>query len=369
MLVQCFPDKEKHPVNERNGFKKLTRQQQNEKCGSCHKEIYENEKNGPHANAYKMLSSHFDFIESPAYDFDGYRHFLEFNKKDCESCHAAQNLYEDVFKSFDDTSYSHIDFYKPHAMFVSLRSIEERSTGVDCMTCHYNGQRVVTSADFKPSNTGECPTFCRPVASKLFSSNLNCYPCHAEQVGDLEKLGSVSGTSKTCASCHSETNTAGKYTHYTYWAHNPEDKKLPERLNIFNDIRASRNTKTGCIEFFWLNNSLPHITSVCTELVAFVAVKYGGAVVAKDTIRLNRKTQHERELAQFVPSGFPGIYGKEFKGLNDTIKSKISLRPNASLENYSVSILGIKKEQYWLNDSISSIYFNKTVPINSIITN
>src|SRR5687768_17545874 len=61
-----------HRFLETEEFKQLSRKEQVDKCGSCHKQEYENELKGPHSHAYQMLKEHKAFVNSPLYDCDFY---------------------------------------------------------------------------------------------------------------------------------------------------------------------------------------------------------------------------------------------------------------------------------------------------------
>src|SRR5947209_4726229 len=61
-----------HGFLQTDEFKNLTRDKQVKKCGTCHKQEYENEMNGPHANAYKNLLAHLAFVNGDKYNCDFY---------------------------------------------------------------------------------------------------------------------------------------------------------------------------------------------------------------------------------------------------------------------------------------------------------
>ena len=67
-LTFCNRDKQlavpEHPMLTLAEFNQLSRIEQVKMCGSCHPKQYESEMKGPHANAYKMLEAHFNYIGS-----------------------------------------------------------------------------------------------------------------------------------------------------------------------------------------------------------------------------------------------------------------------------------------------------------------
>ena len=106
---------------------------------------------------------------------------------------------------------------------------------------------------------------------------------------------------------------------------------------------------------------MPHKASVCTELVAFVEIKDEDKVIRLDTMRLNRRVRHIHDIeGKFIIKDFPGSTGHEFDTLNDSLVKVIAAPPFATHSKYSIIVTGIKKEQYWLNDSINTLYYKKS---------
>ncbi|HLP19022.1 MAG TPA: hypothetical protein VK174_01900, partial [Chitinophagales bacterium] len=281
----------------------------------------------------------------------------------CTKCHTGGNLFETVFKNDADKERV-IEGIKNGNDYSALpRESSSWVTGVDCITCHYNGKNVVTSANFikSPGKPG-CPDFCNPAPSVLFSSNMTCYPCHQEQVVSMDGYPSKE---VACSSCHGEKDADAKLTHYTYWAHNPIGRVTPPSLNIFNGINASYSKNNHAVQIVWMNEVLPHMRSVCTELVAVVEVSKNNSTVKSDTIRINQKSYHDKQLAPwFKDRPVPGCSGTEFKHLNDSIVRFISLPPSLKHADLEVNIIGYKKEQYWLSDSMRSVYMQKKVVLH-----
>ncbi len=365
IFSRCKPrnaDRRQHGFATREEFKNLSRKEQVKKCGSCHEAIYKNEMLGPHANAWKNLRAHIDFINSTEYDCAYYKGLVKRDSASCYGCHTSTNMYESVFRmNINEGDYALAPRLKKRK-FLVMRSDEEATTGTDCITCHFNGSGVVAGENFKASErAADCPAYCKPRASKFFSSNANCQPCHEEQFNDVFAMNSSKSTNITCASCHEEKNAQGKYTHYTYWAHNPKEKAEPENLDLFSGVTASYLPQENVCRVTWCNKLMPHRASVCTELVAVVEIKDGNRIIKQDTIRLNRRDEHIAHIRNGPGfKSFPGISGFEFSKEGDSVVKEIVLPPISKSANYNISITGIKKEQYWLNDSINSVYFKKS---------
>ena len=349
-------DKREHYFAGLDDFKKLSREEQVKKCGSCHEAIYKNEMLGPHAHAYTNLQGHIQFVRSKEYDCQEYKDLLSNGSEKCYTCHTSKDLYQSVF------GMKRGDFGIINPKGMRKRDIAMAATGIDCITCHFDGSRVIAGENFKPkAEAFNCPVYCRPVASKFFSSNANCQPCHAEQVDDVELLNKTKHTNLSCASCHEERDLQGKFTHYTYWAHNPKEKAGPEYLNLFNGITADYILDKNEFKIVWRNKYMPHKASVCTELVAFVEIKDEDKVIRLDTMRLNRRVRHIHDIeGKFIIKDFPGSTGHEFDTLNDSLVKVIAAPPFATHSKYSIIVTGIKKEQYWLNDSINTLYYKKS---------
>jgi len=352
-------EKKQHDFVQLQEFKKLSRAEQVKKCGQCHQAEYDNEMKGPHANANTNLEAHINFVNGGKYDYKDYKTFVNNNNDLCYTCHTTKNIYEGVF------AMAGTDFGINPQGKMEMRNAVERTTGIDCITCHFDGERVVTTAGFKPSEKQkDCPSYCSPVASKFFGSNANCQPCHSEQFDDVTALNTTSHTNLTCGNCHSEKDAQGKYTHYTYWAHNAAGKTEPENLNLFNGLSASYLPAGKQFKMVWRNNYMPHRSSACTELVAFIEIKDGDKTIKRDTMRLNRRTKHINDiLHKMVFHNFPGVTGYEFKTLGDSLVKVIAAPTAARQGNYTIHVTGIKKEQYWLNDSINTVYYKKITPL------
>jgi hypothetical protein len=352
-------EKKQHDFAQLQEFKKLNRVDQVKKCGSCHKAEYDNEMKGPHAHAHTNLEAHINFINGAKYDYADYKTFVNNNNDLCYTCHTSKNIYEGVFAMAGN------DFGMNPNGKMEMRNTTERTTGIDCITCHFDGERVVTDGEFKPAeNTTNCPSYCSPIASKFFGTNANCQPCHMEQFDDVSALNTSSQAHLTCGGCHDEKNAQGKYTHYTYWAHNPTDKTEPENLDLFNGLSASYLPGDKAVKIVWQNKYMPHRSSACTELVALIEIKDGDKTIKRDTMRLNRRTKHLDDIShKMVFKDFPGITGYEFKTLGDSLVKIIVAPAPSKHSNYSISVTGIKKEQYWLNDSINTVYYKKSTPL------
>lgn len=369
VLAQCKRDKPMpvsysrgHKIVDIEAFNKLSRAEQVKACAKCHQQIYENEMNGPHANAFKNLTRHLEYVKSESYADTAYKQLLAEENGVCISCHTGTALFETAFAGMASEADLKKSITAGKKIPAGVRSIaNDNLTGVDCITCHYNGKSVVTSATFIPTNDTSCPAYCSPQPSALFSSNYSCFPCHFEQVESVDEYYTENrAATPSCVSCHNEYDNRGKSTHYTYWAHNTAGRKLPDHANIFHGINVTYDSDRKSFRVVWVNKVLPHPRSVCTELIAVVDVMAGGRRVS-DTIRLNRKSERDTMICNWYKNTpVPGLAGVEFGGMNDSILKYIPAPWAANAQSAEVKISGYKKEQYWLNDSIHSDYLSKS---------
>jgi len=376
MLLCCEHNKDKthsttvqsvHP--QIDSFNALTREQQVNTCGNCHNNVYENEMKGPHANALKRLHEHAmaDWSQHPEYNNYLQTVYVNDSSSMCRSCHALPNLYETFLKEPNKNDDSLKKFVAKFHVPEKARhgKVNDLLTGVDCLTCHYNGTNVITNFDFQQTDSADCPLYCRPVGSKLFSSNNNCITCHKEEVVAMVNLPGVKNPETSCIKCHQEYDDLGKSTHYTYWQMDGPDKPKPSRLIVFDDISAKYIAEKNEVLIEWKNTRLPHPLTLCTETIAFFeVVNNSGKTLGKGEIRLNRREQHHSVLQPFWGNKpVPGINGHDIpldgKILSHTI-SNINAHPNTQLK---LIITGGHKGQYWLPDSLQVVSYRKVLAL------
>lgn len=364
-LTYCNRDKELPEVAHQfltvGEFNKLSRVEQVKMCGSCHPKEYENEMKGPHANAYKMLEAHIAYANSPNFDQQEYCKYITTIKGNCVGCHATQTLFQEVFNKMPDNQESADKLIAtPRGGPEIRKDLTSHITGIDCITCHYDGNSVVTklgsSSQPNAASVGKCAPYCMPKKSAIFSSNASCVPCHMEQVQMLDnnfEAGIIK--SKDCNTCHAEYDTKGKYTHYYYWAHDPANKKRPEHLDMFAGIACNINSSRNGVDITWTNTAMPHPVSVCTELRAkLTAYDEKGNIIASKTIHANRKPEQDQTLQKFY-TGRPVPGGHDFTmGGKEKSKSFTMPLPTTQHGKIKVVVEGVKMEQYWLSDTIGT---------------
>lgn len=325
-----------------------TRIVQVEKCGSCHKDVYENWKMDGHSNAYLSLENFYEHVEVSKHFPEGYSGYLkESNEMICITCHTGQNLFETNFKGVNHklSPHSIVRDSMPKVFEQALgREVNNRNellTGVDCLTCHVQGDQVVSNFN---STYGEENGV---IKSRFFSSNQNCYSCHHHQVSTMNDLivKKQIPYEISCINCHQEYDSENKGTHYFYWRNDHDSKKRPDRLNIFdcvniNILKGSNRTE---MIFEWTNKIMPHGFSECGEAKCVVIAFYKGG---NSKVLVQQYLNRKKFFDQFeVASHFRiGVSGDQFE-FNKPIVQKVEVFNYQRID--SILVQGWVKPQYW----------------------
>lgn len=367
MMCTCRPDIKKQ-ISTHYVDTTLNRTQQIEKCASCHSSIFENWKIGPHANAYSLLMAHDKLIDTSRSFPQNYNAFVEANMETiCSTCHTGQNIYETNFKGINH--YAFVDSITKNKFPAAFEQAYGRitkpekdlQTGVDCITCHVQGQQVVTNESSKASDTLGL------IKSKLFSNNMSCYSCHHHQVNSMKELVQNKQLSNeiSCVNCHQEYTPEGKGTHYFYWRNDAPHKKRPTHLDIFNSLTIQHIKKSEILDLqvSWTNTMMPHGFSECGEAKCkVIAIYNNGKQETLTEIYLNRKNFFD--AIDKMPEHFRiGKNGDEFN-YNMPITRKVSLK--GSKLPQLIRLIGYVKPQYWSSEKEFLKVFEKELPYESI---
>jgi hypothetical protein len=376
-LMQCHRDKSVNRVSANrtrlahhpqiDSFNALTREQQVKTCAGCHQKEYENEMKGPHANAFIKLHEHFftDWSDQPEYKNYLDQVYTKDTNSICKACHALPNLYETFLNVPNKNKDSLLAFIETFRLPELSRKAKNDNlmTGVDCLTCHYDGKNVITNAGYQLKDTAGCPSFCSPVGSSLFSSNYNCMVCHVEEAKKTILLPGVTKSETSCIKCHQEYDPSGKTTHYTYWQADGKDKPKPSHLVVFDDISATYNAKKKEVVIEWKNTRVPHPLTMCTETIAAMElIGERNKTIGKGELRLNRRDLHKSNLEPYwAPKPLPGKDGYDIPLDGSTLRyvfSNVDKPINGKLQ---LKITGGHKEQYWLPDSTQKVSYRKVI--------
>lgn len=343
-----------------------------QECGTCHPDVYANWKDGPHGNAYHEMRKGYDQIQDEDLHPREYARWLTENFRICYSCHASKNIYETHYPGIENQAdvleINHYNYPKLFALAEPRTDPETWSTGVDCFTCHYNGERILTGPNFKADpQKAAMEGYCDPLPSPFFNSNTSCRSCHAIHVDHLMNFtgnGLVSEleTNETnCIKCHQEYDSHGKGTHYFYWRHDDPEKHPRKEVKggIFEALKLKvRSGKTLVVD--WSNTLYPHNFSECGEILVLLTVHdaVGDSIFGVD-IRLNRKEYHDPMLREHMfgaePTGSPGY---SFNPGQAPLHKEFDLP--YPIQRGTVSIRAYDKIQYWAKDEAGALIYEDT---------
>ena len=338
-------------------------------CAGCHPQEYENWKDGPHAASYEKLMDSWDLIEHSGYFPETFTDWTRENINVCFSCHASENVFETTYAGVeaesDVNNISYLNYPQLFQMATPRKEKHTWSTGTDCFTCHYNGERIITGPDFEPSDDhSEMEGYCNPMPSAFFTSNSNCNACHAIQVDHTMRFfgngqpAKLVNNESNCLSCHQEYDSRGKGTHYFYWRH--DDLKKHPRKKVKGGMFEALKTKIvkgkqsePILVVDWANNIYPHNFSECGEIAVFITVKNAFDNVLFETdVRLNRKAFHDDILRDQMEGEEPtGKMGYAFNPGADPLHLELPLGV-PKIGSGRIELRAIDKGQYWADDAI-----------------
>ncbi len=356
LVSQCALPTAKEPV--------LSRLEQVEKCGSCHQDAYHNWKIGPHAQAYAKLEEHVDLVLNSDIFPEPYKGMIAQNPAVCKSCHVSENIFDTRLKGLEkeENMEKFTQAHYPEMMEFAVPRTDSTMfvTGIDCLTCHASGDKVLTTEDFKPSGQ-KMEGQCQPVASTFFTKNISCVSCHKFVVNDQEELAhqGMEIAQKTCNSCHQEYDSEGKGTHYYYWRHDPEDKVRPKNMRVFDVLDVQ--LKNQVLAVSWENTISPHSYSECGESIADIEVfNEAEELVFSTQARLNRKIYHDKDLQPlFKDEPVSGIEGYTFSPKQEPYEQSYKIEKR--VKKGKIKITGKQKAQYWAKDDLAEVIYTREI--------
>jgi hypothetical protein len=181
--------------------------------------------------------------------------------EECLRCHSPnKNVYESSISSDWDG--------RGTIEFKSL--LLEKGSGIltggaDCLTCHAEGARVVTRADYRRTpGLKPPPGFCDPKPSKAFSHVSGCITCHEPVVKTYAALFEPDAAKRKppfldCTACHMEHDAAGRRHHYFLWEGDAK-KRVALIRPMFERFTAviARSDGKRVLSLRWPTDSLPH---------------------------------------------------------------------------------------------------------------
>lgn len=379
LLTRCYPDKGERALNykynstnyhnflEEDTFKKLPRGLQIQKCAECHKQEYDNEMAGPHANAYKNLVAHKEFVNSDKYDCWFYTGLINQHYEDCANCHAPENMLQDRLLN----SNKYTNEFVAKLLKQTLPGTKSRAngvsrmTGIDCFSCHYDGDRMI-SLLHKPQRDDSLPQ--NQNLATITKNNLNCYPCHMESFQTLDAGLAIKKTGNTqCLSCHQEHNSSGKGSHYFYWRHDLTSKLSPLVRGIIDDFRPEIIERENIVRISWTNTTYAHKLGMCPERILQCEILDKDSVIlATKEIRVNNKEEYGKKMYQELHNNL--LYGEA--GDEVFLNGEVHVYDLQLKSVEKASMMRIKyfnKAQYWFPDSLGTLMATKVYSIPNAI--
>ncbi len=366
-FFQCsqLTNTEYHNFVATNEFKNLIREEKISKCATCHQKEYENELKGPHTSAYQKLLEHKSFVNSNKYQCVYYTNEVNKSFDNCTGCHAPQNLYEtflfDSINKQDEfiTKLIQIGHPRPNARTQEV----ERFTGIDCLSCHFDGKNII-SLNHKKLKSDSIPEF--QTLQTITKNNLVCYPCHFDVFKTINPEIAIRRTgSVLCTNCHQERNNIGEGTHYYYWQHDEPEKINSKLFLVMDDFHFSVLSSKIKGEIIWDNTTIPHKISPGPEMIMKCEVlDEDSNLLGSKIIRINKKKDFDKEM--YEPLGKNLLLGEvgDDAPLNGIpIKYDVDLSDGIRAKIFKISL--IHKSQYWFPDSLGVLSAVRFYPINN----
>jgi hypothetical protein len=263
-------------------------------CVKCHADEAKAEAAGPHSHSYGSVMRQWgialhDPDKSPLCSRDI---MAEKSITRCLRCHSPmKTVFDDSISSgWTGTGVA------PWKELTVKKGEEIQAGSVDCLTCHAEGARVVTRADYKRTPGLKAPPgFCDPKASPAFSHVSGCVSCHEPVVKTYAaKFAADPAGRKSpfldCNSCHMAKDANGKRGHYYYW--DGDGKKLEAMIKpMFKGFTAKveRGADGSALVLRWPLDFIPHPLIPETPKIYIVTVEVvpagGGAPAFTKTIR------------------------------------------------------------------------------------
>ncbi|MFH2203249.1 MAG: multiheme c-type cytochrome [Elusimicrobiota bacterium] len=332
------------------------RKQDIQRCAACHPRVYEQWKRGPHAHAFEMMARSMRDSVGPAEGLSKRerKKKIKIYKQECVECHApSRSVYEDSIPAEWDgkSRIRYEDFGGPAWL--------ELTSGVDCITCHRKGDRVVTRPDYAPPAGFQPPEgFCNPIPSTTFAHIYNCVSCHSTIVeGYAEKFRLDPAQRQkpylSCEQCHMEHGPDGRGTHYYYWSANPQKIKhviapMFDTLTLEVRRREGRNF----LAVRWPTDFMPHPLLPDTPkiyLLRFAVLDPEGREVFAADLRLYDPTKESGRSEESVrPTNPTGELVS--LGLSEPLAREFEL-PEAAGVSGTVRLIIRKKSEYKKTDA------------------
>ena len=330
------------------------------KCKKCHLAEYQGWKEGPHAIAYDRWLEHMDEVYAKDYHDPAVTKRIDsWDQDQCMRCHAPpQNIYEGK-KGEWLLKWDQKGKFKKHKLISKKDNKPSSKLGVDCITCHRAGKRVVTRADYKPLAKDKRPKdkdFCDPLPLKSFSDIYNCASCHTaydefqysykKQNGKNYVKSEAKFPYQDCNSCHYSKKIGIDKAHYYPW----DFKK--DHLQLFRSKMAGRFKLSLAGEkqytFTWDVSHVPHNVVGPTKMYVVRLELLGkkGRVLETDLVRIvSKETSDTMKEVKVMDQYGPVLVARAPNPLSTKIKTNKKISKGSK-----VRLTLLKKAQYYGDD-------------------
>ncbi|MCS6818352.1 MAG: hypothetical protein NZ522_00270, partial [Chitinophagales bacterium] len=318
------------------------------------------------AHSYYSIEEHVKYVSQPKYDCNFYKkHVFKNAETECMRCHAPDNMFQSVFQNHHATD-SLIQWLLqkdyPHQPLPWRKRDEDKITGVDCLSCHFDGHGVISGNKKYLNVSYSAP--CNPKYSELFAkTDITCLPCHTDAVKSAYNLYGSNYNFRQCNSCHTLANLNQPHR-YIWYKDLPSYKKhLFEGL--LKSLTATYDVKRATVNIT-SDFTMPHLTGHCPELLLHCTILTNdSSPIASYFIRFNRKAEFDSLMYDYYEKNkLGGVEGYDFFSHGKLFNHIEKIKTNPKKSPVMMRLELYKKQQYWLDDSTKFPLYATYIPLN-----
>ncbi len=247
------------------------------RCGSCHPREYRNWLAGPHAAAHQTVIRGTKQMAEESFSSKD-EEWNIYPRQACCTCHCpTKNVFDHQIAA--DWEPGKPFAFKPLCVDPSEDTL---TTGIDCLTCHAKGDKILAFPKKAPSSPietaqGEGPP-CDLVRSEAFAHINACVGCHWDVDAYQEEFDRTGGKEFPylhCDECHMQKDEKGRFTHLYYFKGERREHVLKP---AFERMKAGVVSHVGgrALRLDWVNDFLPHNMLHATPMIYQLVVEVLG---------------------------------------------------------------------------------------------